>query len=104
MRKTSQTNYPATQAEGSKQKQAEGSNKKQAEGSFDGLMASMFVLVTHHSLTQCDASLSPIVERLNELCQHSEIEHYPNQMKVLVKMRQLWQTKLFSVECGRLKH
>jgi len=51
------------------------------DGSFDDLMASLFVLVTHHSLTQCEASLKPIVERLNKLCQHSEIEHYPNQMK-----------------------
>ncbi len=74
------------------------------EGSFDDLMASLFVLVTHHSLTQCDASISPIVERLNLLCQHSEIEHYPNQMKVLAKMRQLWRTKLFDVEHSGFKH
>ena len=74
------------------------------EGSFDDLMANLFVLVTHHSLTQCEGSLSPIVERLNTLCQHSEIEHYPHQMKVLAKMRQLWRTKLFNAECSRIKH
>lgn len=68
------------------------------EDSFDDLMASLFVLVTHHSLSQCQASLSPIVERLNKLCRHSEIEHYPEQLKVLGKMRQLWRTRLFEIE------
>lgn len=75
-----------------------------SESSFDDLMASLFVLVTHHSLTQCSASLSPIVERLNCLCRHSEIEHYPRQLKVLAKMRQLWTTKLFDVEHSLIKH
>jgi hypothetical protein len=75
-----------------------------SEGSFDDLMASLFVLVTHHSLTQCKASLSPIVERLNLLCQHSEIEHYPEQWKVLAKMRQLWRTKLFDTELSDIRH
>ena len=74
------------------------------EGSFDDLMASLFVLVTHHSLTQCNASLSPIVERLNCLCRHSEIEHYPKQLKVLAKMRELWRTKLFDAEYSGIKH
>ena len=74
------------------------------EGSFDDLMASLFVLVTHHSLTQCKGALSPIVERLNMLCRHSEIEHYPEQLKVLAKMRQLWRTKLFNAENSGLKH
>ncbi|MFT4635728.1 MAG: hypothetical protein ACI854_000243 [Arenicella sp.] len=74
------------------------------EASFDVLMASLFVLVTHHSLTQCQNSLRPIVEQLNSLCQHSEIEYYPNQLKVLAKMRQLWQTKLFDAEFDGLRH
>lgn len=78
--------------------------KTQSEDSFDDLMASLFVLVTHHSLTQCEASLSPIVERLNKLCQHSEIEHYPNQLKVLGRMRQLWRTKLFDTEYSNVTH
>ncbi|MFT5135069.1 MAG: hypothetical protein ACI9XU_000938 [Arenicella sp.] len=74
------------------------------EASFDDLMASLFILVTHHSLTQCRESLSPIVERLNLLCRHSEIEYYPNQLKVLVKMRELWRTKLFDAKFDRLRH
>jgi len=82
-------------------RQAEIENR---ELSFDDSMESLFVLVTHDSLTQCEASLSPIVERLNKLCQHSEIEHYPNQLKVLAKMRQLWRTKSFDVEHSGLKH
>lgn len=69
-----------------------------SEDSFDDLMASLFILITHHSLNQCQASLNPIVERLNKLCRHSEIEHYPEQLKVLGKMRQLWRTRLFDVE------
>lgn len=75
-----------------------------SEGSLDDLMASLFVLVTHHSLTQCQGSLRPIVERLNLLCQHSEIEHYPEQMKVLAKMRRLWQTKLFDTQLSVSVH
>lgn len=71
---------------------------------FDELMASLFVLVTHHSLTQCQASLSPIVERLNELCRHPDIELYPNQLKVLAKMRQLWRTHLFKQENQPYQH
>jgi len=67
-------------------------------------MASLFVLLTHHSLIQCQASLTPIVERLNKLCQHSEIDHYPNQLKVLAKMRQLWRTKLFEAEFSGVTH
>lgn len=69
-----------------------------SEDSFDDLMASLFVLLTHHSLRQCQASVGPIVERLNKLCCHSELEHYPEQLKVLGKMRQLWRTKLFEIE------
>ena len=74
------------------------------EGSFDDLMASLFVLITHHSLTQCQGSLNPIVERLNKLCSHSEIEHYPHQMEVLAKMRQLWSTKLFDAQHSGFIH
>lgn len=74
------------------------------ERDFDELMASLFVLVTHHSLTQCNASLSPIVERLNELCHHSEIELYPNQLEILTKMRQLWRTYLFKHEQETYQH
>jgi hypothetical protein len=74
------------------------------ETSFDDLMANLFVLVTHHSLTQCQASLRPIVERLNLLCQHSEIEYYPNQLRVLDKMRQLWRTRLLDIELSTVTH
>lgn len=74
------------------------------EACFDDLMASLFVLITHHSLTQCQASLTPIVERLNSLCGHSEIEHYPQQLKVLAKMRQLWRTRLFDAQYSQTTH
>ena len=76
----------------------------ESESCYDDLMASLMVLVTHHSLTQCSASISAIVERLNLLCSHSEIEHYPNQLKVLSKMRHLWRTKLFEAEVSRYRH
>lgn len=87
------------------QKQLSNNHKStQVEDSFDDLMASLLVLVTHHSLSQCQASLSPIVERLNKLCRHSECEHYPEQLRVLGKMRQLWRTRLFEVEQTELSH
>ena len=76
----------------------------ESESCYDDLMASLMVLVTHHSLTQCSASISAIVERLNLLCSHSEIEHYPNQLKVLSKMRHLWRTKLFEAEVSGYHH
>ena len=62
---------------------------------FDELMASLFVLVTHHSLTNHGCTLSAIVEHLDELCRHPDIELYPKQLRVLIKMRQLWLTHLF---------
>ena len=79
-------------------------DRETQELSFDDLMANLFVLVTHHSLTQCEASLPIIVDRLHQLCHHSEIELYPNQMKVLAKMQQLWRTRLFKAENRRFKH
>lgn len=74
------------------------SKNSRRENTFDDLMASLFVLVTHHSLTQCEDSLTPIVQRLDALCNHSEIELYPNQYRTLIKMRQLWRTKLFKFQ------
>lgn len=76
----------------------------QKEDSFDGLMANLMVLITHHSLTQCEGSLKPIVEHLHNLCQHSELEYYPEQMHVLAKMQRLWKTKLLDIELSVLKH
>lgn len=77
---------------------------KNEESSFDELMANLFVLLTHHSLTQCEGSLMPIVERLDALCIHSEIELYPNQYRTLAKMRQLWRTKLFKTQRHTFAH
>ncbi len=79
-------------------------NNNQTEDSFDDLMASLLVLVTHQTLTHCRGTLPPIVERLNKLCSHSELEYYPEQMRVLAKMRHLWETKLFASEFSQLKH
>lgn len=79
-------------------------NHDNDQNSFDGLMANLFVLITHHSLTQCESSLAPIIERLNTLCHHSEIEHYPNQRVVLAKMRRLWQTQHFKIENQKIRH
>lgn len=76
----------------------------QNEVTFDDLMASLFVLVTHYSLNQEARTLSVIVDRLDMLCKHSEIELYPNQLIVLTKMRQLWRTKLFSIQISDVHH
>ena len=74
------------------------------EQSFDDLMASLFVLVTHHSLTQCENTLPQIVDRIHSLTHHTDIEYYPNQLKVLLKMQTLWRTKLFRSEIAQRKH
>ena len=75
------------------------------EHSFDDLMASYFVLVTHHSLTQSDSSLPLIVERLQELFGHSELEFYPEQKRVIAKMKHLWSTRLFNIQLTNgIKH
>jgi len=74
------------------------------ESSFDDLMANLFVLITHHSLTQSVEAITPIVNKIDLLCEHSEIEHYPLQFKVLSKMRHLWRTKLFDIEQSKVLH
>lgn len=80
------------------------SQNQNQEPPFDELMAGLFALVTHHSLTRCEATLETIVDRLQQLCHHSEIEYFPNQMKVLIKMRQLWRTELFRSQLREYKH
>lgn len=79
-------------------------SQSQQEVAYDDLIASLFLLVTHYSLNQCDSSLSTIVDRLEMLCKHSEIELYPNQLIVLSKMRQLWRTKLFNMQISEVHH
>ena len=77
---------------------------KYSEASFDDLMANLFVLITHHSLTQSVEALTLIIDKIDLLCEHSEIEHYPLQLKVLSKMRELWRTKLFDAEQTKVIH
>lgn len=74
------------------------------EADFDDMMANLFVLVTHHSLTQCDSALPKIVEHIHYLVQHADIECYPQQLKVLLKMQNLWRTKLFRIETAQVRH
>ena len=75
---------------------------KVTEESFDELMASLFVLLTHHSLDKYEVSINVIVDQLEKLCQHSEIEYYPEQLKVFGKMKQLWNIKLFETQQVKL--
>lgn len=67
----------------------------QLEPSYDDLMANLFALITHHSLTQCQSTLQPIIDCLNALIDQPETEYYPNQRAVFCKMRTLWTTQLF---------
>ena len=76
----------------------------QHDVTFDDLMASLFVLITHYSLKQDDSVLNVIVDRLDFLCQHDDIEFYPNQLLVLTKMKRLWQTRLFDIEISEAHH
>ena len=74
------------------------------ERSFDDLTADLFVLITHHSLTQCENALPKIIKRIHQLINHLDIECYPNQLKVLLKMETLWRTRLFRSEIMSVKH
>ena len=74
------------------------------EAGFDDLMADLFVIVTHYSLTQCQSVLPRIVDRIHALTHHAEIEYYPNQLKVLLKMQSLWRTRLFKSELAQVRH
>ena len=74
------------------------------ETSFDDLMADLFVLITHHSLTQCENALPKIIKRIHQLIHHLDIECYPQQLKVLLKMETLWRTRLFRSELMSVKH
>ena len=75
-----------------------------SEAPFDDLMAELFTLITHHSLTQCENTLPKIIDRIHELTQHDDIEYYPRQLNVLLKMKTLWHTHLFRSEVAQLKH
>lgn len=83
---------------------AQNETANQAESSFDDLMANLLLLVSHQTLAPCSLSLPSIVERLQELCAHSELEHYPRQMRVLIKMQQFWETKLFNLRLESTRH
>ncbi|MCH2191176.1 MAG: hypothetical protein MK188_09655 [Gammaproteobacteria bacterium] len=78
--------------------------KLASEAPFDELMAELFTLITHHSLTQCENTLPKIIDRIHDLTQHDEIEYYPQQLNVLLKMKTLWHTRLFRSELAQLKH
>lgn len=71
---------------------------------FDELMASLCALLTHACLTGCQQVEPTILERLNVLCNHEEAGFYPEQLKVLSKMKQLWETKLLSQQLDQLVH
>ena len=79
-------------------------NTSAHEATYDDLMASLFVLITHYSLSQCESTLKVIVDRLDTLCDHSEIEFYPNQFTVITKMKRVWQTKLFDAAISQSLH
>ena len=65
------------------------------ERNLDELMSSLFVQLTHHSITNCPNCAPTIVNLLKQLAGHSEIEFFPQQQKVIIKMQHLWQTRLF---------
>ena len=80
------------------------SKNRDDNADYDDLMASLFVLITHHSLNKCGNSLTTIVERLNQISAHPEIELYPNQKLVIAKIHNLWRAKLFSYRNGSRLH
>ncbi len=60
------------------------------ETDFDAAMAALLTLITHHSLTQCPGATAPIIQRLENLLQNPEIDFFPQQRDVVVKMHRLW--------------
>ena len=74
------------------------------DASFDELMADLFTLLTHHSVTQCETVLPKIIERIHQLTHHLDIECYPNQQRVLLKMNTLWLTRQFRQQLAGVKH
>ena len=57
---------------------------------FDACMAQLMILLTHHSLTRCPNALQPIIERLEHLFRSGDLDFFPEQREVLVKMHKLW--------------
>ncbi len=66
------------------------------EDDYDDLMASLVVLITHHSLDKSTETLATIVERFAQLSNHPHIDLFPNQRMVIAKLQNLWKAKLFS--------
>ena len=61
---------------------------------FDDALSRLLILITHHSLKQEHATLASIVESVDGLLQHPDIEFFPQQQEVLIKMRKLWLMRL----------
>ncbi len=65
--------------------------------SYDQLMSELLALVCHQRLSNCSVSLVELVNILEQLINHEDCEHYPAKQRVLIKMRHLWQTRLFGL-------
>ena len=74
------------------------------ERNLDELMSSLFVQLTHHSITNCPASAPTIVKLLELLSSHSELEFFPQQQKVIIKMQHLWKTRMFLQKVNKQLH
>lgn len=77
------------------------SHQHTAASDFDANMAQLMVLITHHSLTGCTRALQPILERLEMLFAQAELDFFPEQREVLIKMHKLW---LLEQAKGKHKH
>ena len=78
--------------------------KSSSERNLDELMSSLFVQLTHHSITNCPGCAPTIVDLLKQLAAHSELEFFPQQQKVIIKMQHLWKTRLFLLKSDNNLH
>lgn len=61
--------------------------------SLDSLQAGLFFLINQYTFRQCPKIAEKIVEHLDMLCRHSQIELLPAQNHLYSKMINLWRAR-----------
>ena len=65
------------------------------EKPLDSLQAGLLILVTQYTLEPCQCTGNAIRQRLQELCEHTEMIFFPEQHLVYSKMLKLWNAKTY---------
>lgn len=83
---------------------AEAPKAQGKESGFDQTLAELLLLITHHGISENQAVLESIIDRLDALCKQSELEFFPQQQLVIHKIRKLWQLKLLHSAADNIRH